>query len=63
MASVILSSLTQCLKKQVEWAKDTKSGPRLATLSELQGYVKKVHTTGIVWVTELDIFIVSGLKI
>jgi hypothetical protein len=58
MASVILSSFTQCLKKHVEWTKATKSGLRLATLSELQGYVKKVHTTGIVWVTDLDIFIV-----
>jgi hypothetical protein len=50
MASVRLSSLTQCLKKQVEWTKATKSGPRLATLSELQGYVKMVYTTSIVWV-------------
>jgi hypothetical protein len=50
MASVILSSLTQCLKKHIEWTKATKSGLRLATLSELQGYDKKVHTTSIVWV-------------
>jgi hypothetical protein len=50
MVSVRLSSLTQCLKKHVEWTKATKSGPRLATLSELQAYVKKVHTTSIVWV-------------
>jgi hypothetical protein len=48
MASVILSSLTQCLKKHVEWTKATKKGLRLANLSELQGYVKKVHTISIV---------------
>jgi hypothetical protein len=31
-------------KKHVEWTKAW-----IATLSELQAYVKKVHTTGIVW--------------